>query len=56
MSCRVARSRFEARVGNYGPTWGRIRFTLGPDFFYNQYQYGPTTIPATGGVGTPDRR
>lgn len=47
-------SGFEARVGNFmGPTWGRIGFTLGPDFFYNQYQYGPTTIPATGGVGTP---
>jgi hypothetical protein len=47
-------SGFEARLGNFmGPTWGKIGFTLGPDFFYNQYQYGPTTIPATGGVGTP---
>ncbi|HCH66690.1 MAG TPA: hypothetical protein DFR83_28060 [Deltaproteobacteria bacterium] len=47
-------SGFEARLGNFmGPTWGKIGFTVGPDFFYNQYQYGPTTIPATGGVGTP---
>ena len=27
--------------------------TVGPDFFYNQYQYGATTIPGTGGVSTP---
>ena len=47
-------SGYEARLGNFmGPTWGRIGFTIGPDFFYNQYQYGDTTLPGTGGVGTP---
>jgi len=47
-------SGFEARLGNFmGPTWGKVGFTIGPDFFYNQYQYGETTIPGTGGVGTP---
>jgi hypothetical protein len=47
-------SGYEARIGNFmGPTWGKLGFTIGPDFFYNQYQYGPTQIPGTGGVGTP---
>jgi len=47
-------SGYEARVGNFmGPTWGKLGFTIGPDFFYNQYQYGQTTIPGTAGMGTP---
>ncbi|HCH64677.1 MAG TPA: hypothetical protein DFR83_17855 [Deltaproteobacteria bacterium] len=47
-------SGFETRLGNFvGPTWEQIGFTVGPDFFYNQYQYGSTTIPGTGGVGAP---
>ena len=46
-------SGFETRLGNFiGPTWGNVGVTVGPDFFYNQYQYGPTTIPATV-PGTP---
>lgn len=47
-------SGYEARIGNFmGPTWGIIGFTVGPDFFYNQYQYGSTVLPATSGMGVP---
>lgn len=47
-------SGFETRLGNFiGSTWGNFGVTVGPDFFYNQYQYGATTIPGTGGVSTP---
>lgn len=47
-------SGLEGRIGNFmGPTWGTLGFTVGPDFFYNQFAYGNTVIPATGGMGVP---
>ncbi len=47
-------SGYEVRLGNFaGPLWKTVGFTVGPDFFYNQYQYGDTTIPGTGGMGVP---
>jgi hypothetical protein len=47
-------SGYQVRVGNFtGPLWETVGFTIGPDFFYSQYQYGDTELPAAGGVGIP---
>jgi len=47
-------SGYQVRVGNFtGPLWKTAGFTVGPDFFYSQYQFGETELPAAGGVGVP---
>jgi hypothetical protein len=47
-------SGYQVRVGNFtGPLWKTVGFTLGPDLFYSQYQFGATELPAAGGVGVP---
>lgn len=45
---------YEVRLGNFiGPQWKSWGIQAGPDFFYNEFQYGGVVAPGTGGAAVP---
>ena len=44
----------DLRVGNFiGPSWSILMLQTGPDLYWNEYQWGTTTLDPTLGLGWP---
>lgn len=44
----------DIHVGNFiGPSWSSLMLQTGPDVFWNEYQFGATTLAPTLGLGWP---
>ncbi len=44
----------DIHVGNFiGPSWSALMLQTGPDVFWNEYQFGATTLAPTLGLGWP---
>ncbi|MFT5679347.1 MAG: hypothetical protein ACI8RZ_000251 [Myxococcota bacterium] len=44
----------DLHIGNFiGPSWSSLMLQTGPDFFWNEYQFGATTLAPTLGLGWP---
>lgn len=45
---------YDVRLGSFiGPQWESVNLQVGPDVFYNQYQWGDVSLEPTIGVGVP---